>query len=95
MPNLHTPERGEGESFTDYQARRQASRKAAAALERGPSQDPLPAALAALPGAWRRFWLGQHTNPAARPWRAAKALIGARQARRMRLEDKRLYEDSE
>lgn len=93
--NLHTPERGADESPADYKARRQASRKAAAALERGPSQDPLPPGLAALPGAWLRFWLGQHTASSARQrWRAAKALLGARQARRMRLEDKRLYVDS-
>lgn len=79
--NTHTPERGADESPADYKARRHASRKAAAALERGPSQDPLPPGLSASQGLGDASGSGQHTNPSKVMRRALLDALGARQLR--------------
>lgn len=83
MPALHTPERSPDESQADYRARLKASARVSRILETGPHQDPLPPTLANLPGAWRRFWLGQHCNETRAQRRLLKHTVGNRQWRRM------------
>lgn len=81
MSNLHTPERGADEDRASYIERRRASKRAAKALECPPMREPLAPGLAALPGAWLRFWLGQHTRPDKTMRRALLLALGARQLR--------------
>ena len=55
--NIHTPERGQGESFADYKIRRELSRAIVRKQTRGPSQERwvLP-----TPPNWVHWWRGQH-----------------------------------
>jgi hypothetical protein len=60
MTNLHTPERGENESFEDYKARRKASQEAVKITMKGPRQNPWPPGMGE-PN-WVHWWKGQHTT---------------------------------
>ena len=71
---LHKPERLDGETREQYQARRRRSASVVKAMQRPPHQEPTKNALD-----FRRFWLGQHTNPGGRTRRQDNLEWGARQ----------------
>lgn len=74
--NIHTPERGQGESFADYKIRRELSRAIVRKQIRGPSQERwvLP-----TPPDWVHWWRGQHTTTKERRYRRKfMALYGKR-----------------
>ena len=73
--NIHAPERGIGESWEDYKARRELSRAIVRKQTRGPSQERwiLP-----TPPNWVHWWRGQHTNEVKSSRRNAIAVMGKR-----------------
>lgn len=90
MPNLHTPQRLEGESWDKYKVRRETSNLVAKAKRTGPKQQPAFASMTAdgttnikLPDGVSSYWIGQHHCSEARTMRrlAVKA-IGVRQYKR-------------
>jgi hypothetical protein len=65
--NVHTPQRGTKESFTEFKARRAQSNAILKSMHRGPHQAP---ALNQFDVS--RFFLGVHTNPSKQPSRRDK-----------------------
>lgn len=85
--NIHTPERGIGESWEAYKIRRELSRAIVRKQTRGPSQERwiLP-----TPPNWIHWWRGQHTNKAKQSRRALIFALGKRlHARLTKLSHKR------
>jgi hypothetical protein len=76
QPNIHSPQRADGESFDDYRKRRAASKVAVREMTRAPMQPPSIGQFDVS-----RFFLGQHTNSERgakrKERRAAKRAIAA------------------
>lgn len=86
--NIHTPQRGENETFAEYQLRREASRERVKRLTKGPTQ--APALPLSIPN-WVHWWAGQHYASKPRKMRRlfVRAAGGIRQYKKIRQIDER------